>query len=76
MQKEGAPGAVAEACQVKVRVDFISGAFASDDETLPSNYAILDQYPDVKQQLESHCANMHSSAQALHEKEQKIKYLS
>ena len=55
-----------------MRLDFIAN-FADGEN--PPNYAIMDHFPDLKQSLESHCANMHSSAQVSHEKESKVKYL-
>mmetsp|Transcript_11785 Transcript_11785/g.19891 ORF Transcript_11785/g.19891 Transcript_11785/m.19891 type:complete len:166 (-) Transcript_11785:188-685(-) len=39
------------------------------------NPVILDQFPDVKEQLLLYCANMGSEQAASHEKEQKVKFL-
>ena len=77
MQKsQGADTNAADSCQIKVNVEFIDSSFSEQSENFLMNSLLLDQFPDVKEQLEQYCANMPSEAAAQHEREQKLKFLT
>lgn len=66
----------ADSCQVKVNVEFIDSNFSDQSDSFLTNSLLLDQFPDVKEQLEQYCANMPSEAAAQHEREQRVKFLT
>ena len=70
MQKsQGADIGSGEACLIKVNVEFLGQASGAND-------LLLDQFPSEKEQLQQACDNMPSEAAAMHERENKVKYLT